>query len=153
MFFGFFFFCPVKTRSAKSPSVCAYEVGQVLFCSLYTELSKHYKNMPIQTYRKFHLKKTVNFKIKTSDKFYYFCSKHRLWVFFRTACTHNLCFWAETRKIIYTPVNPVLLHKWFKGVKIIQVCYRDVTLIYIPVDDRGYKVTIFLISLQKHEVF
>ena len=56
-------------------------------------------------------------KGKFSDKkiwyFSYFCSKHRLWVLVRTASpkavltsTHNLCFWAEIRKIMYTPVNP-----------------------------------------------
>ena len=31
--------------------------------------------------------------------FSYFWSKHRL-------STHNLCFWTEIRKIMYTPVNP-----------------------------------------------
>ena len=48
----------------------------------------------------------------------YYCSKHRLWVLIRTALarrfsgeavltsTHNLCFWAEIRIILYTPVNP-----------------------------------------------
>ena len=52
-----------------------------------------------------------------SDKklwyFSYFYSKHRLWVLFRTASaeavltgTHNLCFWSEIRKIMYTPINP-----------------------------------------------
>ena len=35
--------------------------------------------------------------------------------------THNLCFWAEIRKIIYTPVNPQFYYVkvGFKGVKII----------------------------------
>ena len=42
--------------------------------------------------------------------FSYFCSKHRLWVL---ASIHNLCFWAEIRKIMYTPVNPsFLIQKW-----------------------------------------
>ena len=30
----------------------------------------HYENMPIQIYRKFHLKKTENVQIKTSDIFH-----------------------------------------------------------------------------------
>ena len=30
----------------------------------------HYENTPIQIYRKFHLKKTENFRIKNSDIFY-----------------------------------------------------------------------------------
>ena len=40
--------------------------------------------------------------------FSYFCLKHRLWVRIRTASsTHNLCFWAAIRKIVYIyPVNP-----------------------------------------------
>ena len=25
--------------------------------------------------------------------------------------THNICFWAEIKKIMYTPVNPSLTHK------------------------------------------
>ena len=56
-------------------------------------------------------KYTENFstkKWKNSDKkfwyFSYFCSKHRLWVLVRTAS--NLCYRAEIRKIMYTPVNP-----------------------------------------------
>ena len=41
----------------------------------------------------------------------YFYSKRRLWVLVRTAVltsTQNLCFWAEIRKIMYTPDNPSL---------------------------------------------
>ena len=35
--------------------------------------------------------------------------------------THNLCFRAEIRKIMYTPVNPIFFYikVGFKGVKII----------------------------------
>ena len=48
------------------------------------------------------------------------CSKQRLWVLIRTALmrqflmsTPNLCFWAEIRKIMYTPVNPSFTkYKW-----------------------------------------
>ena len=55
-------------------------------------------------------------KGKFSDKkfwyFLYFCSKHRLWVSLEPPRRggsneyHNLCFWAEIRKIMFTPVNP-----------------------------------------------
>ena len=40
--------------------------------------------------------------------FSYFCSKHRLWVFIRiaSASTHNLCFCAEIREMMYISVNP-----------------------------------------------
>ena len=35
-------------------------------------------------------------------------------------------FWAEKRKIMYTPVNSILLYKvGFKGVKIILACFHD----------------------------
>ena len=50
--------------------------------------------------------------------FSYFCSKHRLLVLFRTASTWGSkkypqsMFWAELRKIMYTPVDPVLLYMW-----------------------------------------
>ena len=48
--------------------------------------------------------------------FSYICSKHRLWILVRTVptiyvfavltSTHNLCFWAEIRRTMYTHVNP-----------------------------------------------
>ena len=52
--------------------------------------------------------KKWNFSDKKSDNFSYFCSKHRLRVLDEAVLmsTHNLCFWAEIRKIMYTPVNP-----------------------------------------------
>ena len=44
---------------------------------------------------------------------------------------HNLCFFSKIRKIMYTPVNPVLQYKsGFKGVKIILVCFRDETVVH-----------------------
>ena len=47
--------------------------------------SEHYENMPIQIYRKFHLKKKLKIFDKKLSYFSYFCSKHRLWVLVRTA--------------------------------------------------------------------
>ena len=35
--------------------------------------------------------------------------------------THNLCFWAEIRKIMYTPVNPVLLYIYISGVEGVKI--------------------------------
>ena len=61
----------------------------------------HYENMPIQIYTKISPPKNRKF----SDKklcFSYFCSKTEVVL----TSTHNLCFWAEIRKIMYTPVNP-----------------------------------------------
>ena len=57
----------MKLKKQKKPEMC------------------HYKNTPIQIYRKFHLKKTENFQIKNSDIFHSFAQKHRLWVLVRTA--------------------------------------------------------------------
>ena len=45
----------------------------------------HYEVTPFQMYRRFHPQKTENFQIKNSRYVSYFCSKHRLWVLFRTA--------------------------------------------------------------------
>ena len=69
-------------------------------------------------------KYTENFttkKWKFSDKnfwyFSYFWSKHRLWYSLEPPQWgssneyHNLCFWSKIRKIMYTPVTPVLLYK------------------------------------------
>ena len=52
--------------------------------------------------------KHEKFQTKKFWYFSYFCSRHRLWVPVRTvlSSTHNLCFWAEIRKITYTSVNP-----------------------------------------------
>ena len=53
------------------------------------------------------------FSIKILIFFSNFCSKHRLWYSLEPPLTrtHNLCFWSEIRKLMYTPVNPVLLYK------------------------------------------
>ena len=46
--------------------------------------------------------------------------------------THNLCFFSKIRKIMYTPVNPFYYIKvGFKGVKIIQACFRDASLFFL----------------------
>ena len=87
--------------------------------------------------------KKWKFSDKNSDIFSYFCWKHNLWVLVRTASTkrlneyrldeavltstHNLCFWAEIRKIMYIPCKPQFYYikVGFKGVKIILACFRD----------------------------
>ena len=48
--------------------------------------------------------KTENFSIKNSDMFHISAQKLEAVL----TSTHNLCFWAEIRKIIHTPVNPSL---------------------------------------------
>ena len=72
----------------------------------------HYENTPIQIYRKFHLQKTKFFQIKNSDIFYISAQN--------IDCGYSLepprrggsneypqsMFYAEIRKIMYTPVNP-----------------------------------------------
>ena len=73
---------------------------------------RHYENMPIQIYRKFHPKKTENFQIKNTDIF--LISAQNI------DCGYSLepprqggsnkypqsMFCAEIRKILYTPGNP-----------------------------------------------
>ena len=72
----------------------------------------HYENTPIQLYWKFHHQKTENFQIKNSDIFHISAQN--------IDCGYSLepprrggsneyaqsMFWAEIRKIMYTPVNP-----------------------------------------------
>ena len=76
------------------------------------DTASHYKTTPIQINRKFHLQKWKIFRLK-------------LWYIFHISaqsidCGYSLepprrggsneyphlCFWAERRKIMYTPVNP-----------------------------------------------
>ena len=74
--------------------------------------SGHYENMPIQIYWKFHHQKTQDFSDKNSDIFHISAQN--------IDCGYSLepprrggsneypqsLFWAEIRKIMYTPVNP-----------------------------------------------
>ena len=78
-----------------------------------TRLFKYIENLP---------PKNENFQMKNSGSFHISISaqKHWLWVLVRTASagavlmyTHNLCFWAEIRKLMYSPVNPCFtVLKW-----------------------------------------
>ena len=79
----------------------------------------HYENMPILIYWKFTTKKNKNFQTKNSDIFH---------IEAVPTSTHNLCFSAEIRKIMYTPVNPIyIIYKWgLRGSKL----YRHVFVIY-----------------------
>ena len=72
----------------------------------------HSENMPIQLYWKFYHQKNENFQIKISDIFHISAQN--------IDCGYSLepprrggsneypqsMFWAEIRKIMYTPVNP-----------------------------------------------
>ena len=60
--------------------------------------SYHYENIPMQIYWNFYHQKNENFQMKISDNFHISAQK--------MDCENNLCFWAEIRKIMYTPVNP-----------------------------------------------
>ena len=80
--------------------------------SVYQETHFHYENTPIQIYRKFHLQKLKIFRYKNSDIFHISAQN--------VDCGYSLepprrggsneypqsTFWAEIRKIMYTPVNP-----------------------------------------------
>ena len=63
--------------------------------------------------------------------------------------THNLCFLAEIRKIMYIPVNPSLtVQKWgLKGSKLYRCVFRDV--VERPIGER-WCAGWFLFSLETH---
>ena len=99
--------------------------------------SYHYENTPIQIYRKFHLQKLTIFRLKKSDIFHISAQN--------IDCGYSLepprwggsneyqqsMFWAEIRKIMYTPVNPSFtIKKWgLRGSKL----YRHV-FVMLPLD-------------------
>ena len=72
----------------------------------------HYENTPIQIYWKFYHQKKWKFSDKNSDIFHISAQNidcgYSLEPPRRGGSNeyHNLCFWAEIRKIMYTPVNP-----------------------------------------------
>ena len=72
----------------------------------------HYENTPIQIYWKFYHQKKAIFQIKKSDIFHISAQNidcgYSLEPPRRGGSNeyHNLCFLAEIRKIMYTPVNP-----------------------------------------------
>ena len=76
------------------------------------ENTKHYENMPIQIYWKFYHQKMKIFRKKNSDLFHIsaqnidcgYSLEPPRWG--GSDEYHNLGFWAEIRKIMYTPVNP-----------------------------------------------
>ena len=61
--------------------------------------------------------KTENFQIKNSDIFHISAQN--------IDCGYNLCFWAEIRKIMYTPVNPSFtIWKWgLRGSKLCRYVF------------------------------
>ena len=87
--------------------------------------NSYYENMTIQIYWKLYhqkkkkkkKKKNENFQIKNSDSFHFHISVQNIDCGTRLnrldeavlTSTHNLCFWAEIRKIMYT-LTPVLLY-------------------------------------------
>ena len=87
---------------------CLHHINVLLIMSYRIN---HYENTPIQIYWKFHHQK-LSFLDKNSDIFHITALKHRLWYSLEPPHWggsneyHNLCFWAEIRKIMYTPVNP-----------------------------------------------
>ena len=84
----------------------------ITYFEMVSYITSHYENTPIQIYRKCHLQKTENFQIKISDIFHMSAQN--------IDCGYSLeppqwgssneypqsMFWAEMRKIMYTPVNP-----------------------------------------------
>ena len=72
----------------------------------------HYENTPIQIYRKISSPKTENFQIKISDIFLVSAQNIDCWYSLeppRRGGSNEYpqsMFWAEIRKIMYTPLNP-----------------------------------------------
>ena len=98
------YLCPVRLHESLRKRI-EFEKENYLYHITKTRLFKYIEIFTSKN-RKF-----------SNEKIWYFsysCSKHRLWVLVRTAPPiHNLCFWAEVRKIIYIPVNPnFTVWKW-----------------------------------------
>ena len=78
----------INTSNTQMYDVCIFHMSKKNIAphikDIKSFLVSHYENTRIQIYRKSHFQ-----KLKFSDKklwyFSYFCSKHRLWVLFRTA--------------------------------------------------------------------
>ena len=87
----------------------------------------HYENTPIQIHRKFHLPKTENFQVKTSDIFRISAQNidcgYSLEPPRRGGSNeyHNLCFLSRNKKKNVYPCKPQFYYikVGFKGVKII----------------------------------
>ena len=80
---------------------------------LVTTVISHYENKPIQIYWKFYNQKRENFQIKNSDIFHISAQNidcgYSLELPNRRGSSNEYpqsMFWAEIRKIMYTPVNP-----------------------------------------------
>ena len=83
-----YWYCYIRAESMdiKTALFSAREQGMTI---------PHYENTPIQIYWKFYNQKRKLFREKKTLIFSYFCSKHTLWVFVRTASS---MFWADIRK-------------------------------------------------------
>ena len=72
----------------------------------------HNENTSIQIYRKFYLKKWKFLDKKNFDIFYISAQNIDCGYSLEPppeavlTSTHNLCFWAEIRKVMYIPVKP-----------------------------------------------
>ena len=70
------------------------------------EQKVHYGNMPIQNKLKILPPKNENFQRKNLDIFHFSAQNIDCGAEAVLMSTQNLCFWADIRKIMYTPVNP-----------------------------------------------
>ena len=72
---------------------------------IFSKNYNHYENTPIQIYWKFHLQKTETFQDKKNSDIFQTSAQN-------IDCGYSLepprqsMFWAEIRKVMYTPVNP-----------------------------------------------
>ena len=85
--------------------------------------------MPIQIYRKFHLKKTEKFQIKKySDIFCSSAQNRDCGYSLEPPCQQSMFLSRNKKNNIY-PCKPQIYYikVRFKGVKIIKACFRDVS--------------------------
>ena len=109
----------------------SHDLGLPEFCPLSAQRILHYENTPVQIYWKFHHQKTQDFSDKNSDIFHISAQN--------IDCGYSLepprrggsngypqsLFWAEIRKIMYTPVNPsFIIQRWgLRGSKLYRYVF------------------------------
>ena len=104
--------CAPRNDSNKPPHLHRLIRVFVACLQMFWVFGYHYENTPIQIYRTFYLQKLKQIRIKTSDIFHISAQNIDCWYSLEPPRRggfneyHNLCFWAEIRKIMFTPVNP-----------------------------------------------
>ena len=120
-----------RAPSVNSPQTARILTERILDSQGSKTFLNHYENTPIQLYWKFYHQNNENFQIKNSDIFHISAQN--------IDCGYSLepprrrgsneypqsMFWAEIRKIMYTPVNPSFtIKKWgLRGSKLYRYVF------------------------------